>query len=164
MTSLTRSLRTGLAAAFSIGAAFSMSGLAHAQSPAECACLVPLASLPASGPIGQVTGVTGDNVILTGSTGPVQAAAGAPLQSGDQLSVGPGSSVTFAVSNCSLQLPAQTEMSLAPTNGNMCVAVNEVGTTLFGGNNVVPVAVGALGVAGGAALLLSSGTDSPVSP
>ena len=133
---------------------------------ANCECVVPQAALPAAGPLGRLTDVSG-TVVLTGSGGPQTAASGAPLRMGDQLSVGPQSSASFSIGTCSLSLVAQTEMTLQPVDGALCVAVSDASVQPTGGlASKAPLAIfGTL--AAGAILgdvILDRRDDVPVSP
>lgn len=135
-------------------------GLAQAQT-ADCSCLVPQAASPGT-PIGRVVDISGNNVSLSGPAGPGRAVEGAPLRVGDTLTVGPASSAAFVVGNCSQRLAAKTEMTMSPVNGNICIAVSDAGAPIFG--QAGPVILGGVALAGGAAIILSLGSDTPVSP
>lgn len=133
---------------------------------ANCECVVPGAALPAAGPIGRLTDVSG-TVVLTGSSGPQRAASGAPLRMGDQLSVGPQSSASFSIGTCALSLVAQTEMTLQPVDGALCVAVTDASVQPAGilGSKAPLAIFGTL--AAGAILgdvVLDRRDDVPVSP
>lgn len=96
---------------------------ALAQS-ANCECLIPKATLSSTGPLGQLVDVSGA-VVLTSSDGPQSAASGASLRMGDRVFVGPQSSASISIGNCSLSLIALTELSLRSVDGNLCVAVED---------------------------------------
>ena len=159
MTRTSFCLRRGFAAMFSLAVVFS-GGFAQAQT-ADCSCLVPQASAPGT-PVGRVVDISGNNVVLSGPAGPGRAVVGAPLQVGDTLTVGPASSAAFVVGSCSQRLSAKTEMTISPVNGKICVAVNEAGAPVFSGAG--PVILGGVVLAGGAAIILSLGSDTPASP
>lgn len=135
-------------------------GSAHAQT-ADCSCLVPQTSI-VGGPIGQLMDVSGSNVTLSGSSGPSRAIVGAPLRVGDTLTVGPASSAAVVIGDCSLRLDAQTEMTVASVNSDICVAVDDTGASTFG--QAGPLILGGVAVGGAAAIILSLGSDSPASP
>lgn len=149
------------------GAAFIVTTLStgtSAWAQGDCQCVVPLNAFSPSGPIGQLMEVSG-NVMLTGASGPAPAMSGAPLQVGDQITVGPQSSASFSVGNCALRLSAQTEMNLVPVNGNLCVAVADTGVQMTGAGNLNPLLVmGVLPVAAAAAVAFDRGDRTPVSP
>ncbi|SMH40827.1 hypothetical protein [Mesorhizobium australicum] len=159
MIGVTYCFRGGLAAIFSLAVAFT-GGFAQAQI-ADCTCLVPQASSPGT-PVGRVVDISGNNVTLSGPAGPGRAVAGAPLRLGDTLTVGPASSAAFVVGSCSQRLTAKTEMTMSPVNGNICVAVSDAGAPIFG--QAGPLILGGVALAGGAAIILSLGSDNPVSP
>lgn len=135
----------------------------HAQAPGDCECLVPMSQLPPTGPIGQITTASG-NVTLISVAGPQSAEAGVPVQAGDQLTVGPQSRAVLAIGNCAIDLQPQSEATVAQQDGNICVRVSDVSVQAGAPQNMTPAIIGGAVAIGGAALLFSSGTRTPVSP
>lgn len=151
------------AAAVALGVGLVAAGASNVHAQGECGCVVPMAQLPASGPIGEITAASG-NITLVSVAGPQAAGAGAPVQLGDQLTVGPQSTAVLAIGDCAINLQPQTEAAITQQGSNICVRVSDVSVQAGAPQNMVPLVIGGAVAVGGAALLFSSGTRTPVSP
>lgn len=100
-----------------------MQGNASAQSSGECLCLVPAAL--GGQTIGSIINANGQvQVSQTAGFGP--GSAGTALFQGNRIIVGPASNALISVGpNCRLRIPENTDVSLNPVDGNICVGSTE---------------------------------------
>lgn len=125
-----------------------------------CDCLVPISTVPAAQAVGQVKSITGQVNIL-GSGGWGSAKTGGLLYVGNRVETGLESSTSISVGKCTLDVGAQSTISIVPTEKALCVAVADTAPSI---NNASLIAVGAgLAVVGGV-IAISTGDDSPASP
>lgn len=125
-----------------------------------CGCLVPVSSVPAGQAIGQFNSISGQVNVL-GKGGWVSAANGGSLFADSKVETGPGSSTSISIGKCSLNVAAQSTVSITPTDQALCVAVANTAPAV---NNTALIAVGVGLAAVGGVLAVSTGDDKPASP
>ncbi|MCP4317494.1 MAG: hypothetical protein GY789_16135 [Hyphomicrobiales bacterium] len=90
-----------------------------AQSNGDCLCLVPAG--PDGEPVGSIISADGQ-VQVSQAVGFTPGAAGAQLQRGNRIIVGPRSNALIAVGEtCRLRIPENNDVVLDPVDGNICV-------------------------------------------
>lgn len=126
-----------------------------------CECRVPAGS--AAGPIGQIVSAGGE-VLASTPAGLELAAAGTDLYSGSQIIVGNDSAANISVgATCHLPLEANSETTIANTDGELCVRVSKAAQVIseeqtFGQTSqVTPPIVPLLVIGGTAAAVIAFG-------
>jgi len=149
-------------------AAVGVSETAYAQ---ECGCSVPLANLPTTQVVGQLSATSGPVSVL-GANGWFPASAGTPLSLGSQIETGAGGTALLTVAGCSLNIDAQAAVSLVASDQALCVAVESTTPIGGGGNGVASAPINnpiVMGIAGGVfgtagAIAIATEDDRPASP
>lgn len=135
---------------------------AQAISAGECGCFSPSAG---SVPAATLTSTTG-RVVVSGSTAPRIGVAGQRLSVGDRVAVGASGAANVSLGACGLAVQAGQELLLQRVDGGICASVPSApGGAVKAGIPSAPLVVGGAALlAGGVALAISSGDDSPASP
>jgi hypothetical protein len=140
--------------ACSVALAVGLSIFAGSALAQECACRIPLTA----GTVGQIVNATGD-VRVAQATNYTPASSGAVLGRATRIIVGRGSASVRLGGGCEIALGANSSLTLIPTGGSICAAVERGQTAAFRNtrtllNRAPAFNVGtALGVAGGSLLL-----------
>lgn len=149
---------------FSLALAFGLaaSGAVQAQQPEGCECVTPAQGAGEGQPVGTVTSASG-RVNVLGQQGWAPGSAGTPILSGGKVETGLVSNASIQVGRCQLEVGQQTQVTVTPADGQLCVARAQTNPI-----NLTQAALLAGGAAG-AALIISSvdtstGINFPVSP
>lgn len=151
-----------LAAVIVLGGIIGAAGIApvwaeDAVQKPSCVCT---ATYSGNGPVGSVRHVKGD-VTVSQSSGYSPAKPGDPLDFGSRVMVGNGSA-SVAVGTCNISVPANSNLDIAQSGGNICVALagpQASGTASLG----LPAALFGGGLAVGGIIALTHDNDSSVS-
>lgn len=137
-----------------------------ASAQATCQCQLPM---PLDGSsVGQLLGVQGE-VLISQPAGYVPAASGSSLAPGSRVVVGNGAAQLSFGGGCNIALPANSNLTLVPVEGGICVAVEVeapspvVEASSGGSGGLIAAGIGAVAIGGVVALAVGSGDDEPAS-
>jgi hypothetical protein len=126
---------------------------------AQCACVTDRNGRKEGEAVGIVTSVNG-RVNVMSSEGWVPAAVGSQVAIGGSVETGKASDASIRVGNCELKVEEQTQVTVDPRDGLLCIALAQTG----GFSQAGLLAAGAIGIGAVVGLAVSTGDDHPASP